>query len=188
MEEEELELVLLECQELMDKSVDHFVLELQKIRAGKANTQMLQGVLVEAYGGQTSLQSVASVNTPDSRTLVIQPFDKGVMGDIEKAIINSNLGFNPMNDGNVIRINIPPLTEERRKQLVKMAKQELENAKVGVRSARRDANDSIKKMVKDGLSEDLGKDSEDEVQVKVDETMKKLDQLFEQKEKDIMTV
>lgn len=186
--DEELELVLMEAQEAMENSVTHFVESLQKIRAGKANPQMLHGLLVEAYGATSPLNAVANVSASDSRTLTIQPFDKGVIADIEKAIINSNLGFNPMNDGGLIRINIPPLTGERRGQLVKMAKQELENAKVGVRNARRDANDSIKKMVKDGLSEDMGKDAEASIQKDTDKTMARLDELCAQKEADITTV
>ncbi|MCB0737158.1 MAG: ribosome recycling factor [Bacteroidetes bacterium] len=186
--DEELEMVLLECQEAMDQSIEHYVSALQKIRAGKASPAMVQGVMVEAYGAQSQLNTVASITASDARTITIQPFDKSVIGHIEKAIINSNLGFNPMNDGSVIRINIPPLTEERRRDLVKQVKNELENAKIGVRNARRDANEAIKKLVKDGLSEDLGKDGEAQIQEQTNKATNKLESLTQTKESEIMTV
>ncbi|MBI1183362.1 ribosome recycling factor [bacterium] len=186
--EEEVELLEMEAREQMQNAIDHFKSGLQKIRAGKANPDMLTGVMVEAYGTTTALNAVATVNAPDARTISIQPFDRGVMGNIERAIINSNLGFNPMNDGTVIRISIPPLTEERRQQLVKMAKSEMEIAKVSIRNARKEANEGVKKLVKDGLSEDIGKDVEAEIQNFTNEFTKRIEELFDQKEKDIMTI
>jgi ribosome recycling factor len=186
--EEEVELLEMETQEKMDKAIDHFKNELLKVRAGKASPDMLVGVQVEAYGALSPLNTVASINTPDARTIAIQPFDKSVIGNIERAIINSNLGFNPMNDGSLIRISIPPLTEERRTQLVKVAKGELEHAKISIRNARKDAMEAIKKLVKDGLSEDLGKDVEEEIQKVVNDYTQKAEDLYHAKEKDIMTI
>jgi ribosome recycling factor len=186
--EEEVELLEMETQEKMDKAIDHFKNELLKVRAGKASPDMLVGVQVEAYGALSPLNTVASINTPDARTIAIQPFDKSVIGNIERAIINSNLGFNPMNDGSLIRISIPPLTEERRTQLVKVAKGELEHAKISIRNARKDAMEAIKKLVKDGLSEDMGKDVEDEIQKVVNDYTQKAEDLYHAKEKDIMTI
>lgn len=185
---EEVEMLLMELQDSIDKSLDHFVLELQKVRAGKAAPEMLNSVQVEAYGVLNQLNAVASVSTPDARTLVVTPFDKSVMSAIERAIINSNLGLNPMNDGNVVRISIPPLTSERRQQLVKMAKGEMENARVALRSLRKSAMEDVKKLVKDGMSEDEGKDAENQVQKLIDEAGKKIEELFAKKEKDILTV
>ena len=186
--EEEVELLEMEAQEKMDKAIDHFKIELLKVRAGKASPDMLVGVQVEAYGALSPLNTVATINTPDARTIAIQPFDKSVIGNIERAIINSNLGFNPMNDGSLIRISIPPLTEERRTQLVKVAKGELEHAKVSIRNSRKDAMEGIKKLVKDGLSEDVGKDVEEEIQKTVNDYTQKADDLYHAKEKDIMTI
>ncbi len=186
--EEEVELLEMETQEKMEKAIDHFKNELLKVRAGKASPDMMIGVMVEAYGAMSPLNTVATVNTPDPRTIAIQPFDKGVIGNIERAIINSNLGFNPMNDGTVIRINIPPLTQERRGQLVKIAKGELETAKVSIRNSRKEAMESIKKLVKDGLSEDIGKDTEEKVQKITNDFTAKAEELYHLKEKDIMTI
>ena len=132
----------------MDKSISHLETELAKIRAGKANPQMLESIHVDYYGSQTPLHQVANVNTPDARTIVIQPWEKGMLGPIEKAIQIANLGFNPQNDGSIIRIAVPPLTEERRKDLVKRCKTEGENAKISLRSIRKEANDAIKKELK----------------------------------------
>ena len=186
--EEELELALMEVQEGMEKAIEHLNDELLKIRAGKASPEMLGSIFVDAYGVKSPLNSVATVNTPDARSLLIQPFDKGVIGEIERAIINSNLGFNPQNDGSLIRINLPPLTEERRRELVKLAKGEMENAKVSIRNVRKNGMESIKKMVKDGLAEDLGKDAEDQIQQFTDSFSQKAEDLYAKKEKDIMTV
>lgn len=172
----------------MKKAIDHLNKELLKLRAGKASPAMLEGVMVEYYGSPTPLNQVANVNTPDARTLVIQAWEKSIVHDIERAIINSNLGYNPQNDGEVIIINIPPLTEERRRELVKSAKKEVENGKVSLRNIRRDANEQIKKLQKDGLSEDMSKDAEAEVQKSTDKYSEKLDAIFVEKEKEIMTV
>jgi ribosome recycling factor len=172
----------------MDKAIDHLNKELLKLRAGKATPSILEGVMVEYYGSPVPLNQVANVNTPDARTLVVQPWEKTLVPDIERAIINSNLGYNPQNDGEVIIINIPPLTEERRKELVRAAKKEAENGKVSIRNIRRDANDQIKKLQKDGLSEDMAKDAESDVQKETDKYSAKIDSLFADKEKEIMTV
>lgn len=186
--DESLKPVFEALSEGMSKAIDHLNKELLKLRAGKASPSMLDGVMVEYYGSPTPLNQVANVNTPDARTLVIQPWEKSLVQDIERAIINSNLGYNPQNDGEVIIINIPPLTEERRRDLVKSAKKEAENAKVSLRNVRRDANESIKKEQKDGLSEDLAKDAEAEVQKKTDSYSAKVDAILVDKEKEIMTV
>ena len=149
---------------------------------------MLEYVQVDYYGANTPLSQVASVNTPDARSLVIQPWEKAMIGPIEKAIINSNLGFNPQNDGTIVRINVPPLSEERRKELVKRAKAEGEVAKVSIRNLRRDANEHIKKLQKAGLPEDLAKEAEHKTQHMTDDYIKKVDKHLETKEKEIMTV
>ena len=172
----------------LEKNLQHTATEFSRIRAGKASPAMLESVMVEYYGALTPLAQVANVNTPDSRTLAIQPWDKSLIRPIETAIINSNLGFAPQNDGEFIRISIPPVTEERRKELVKRAKSESENSKIGIRNLRKDANERIKKLEKDGLSEDDAKLGEDRVQKVVDSYIKKTDDLLENKEKEIMTV
>ena len=172
----------------MQKAITHLDAELLKIRAGKASTQMLEGIFVDYYGANTPLGNVANVSTPDARTLAIQPWEKSMLGPIEKAIQAANLGFNPSNDGSIIRINVPPLTEERRKNLGKQSKNEGENAKVSIRNIRRDANETIKKLQKDGLPEDMGKDAETKIQALTDSYIVKVDALIEKKEKDIMTV
>ncbi|SET25910.1 ribosome recycling factor [Draconibacterium orientale] len=172
----------------MAAAVEHLEKELVHIRAGKANPAMLDGVHVEYYGSQTPLNQVANVSTPDARTIAVQPWEKNLIPQIEKAIQNANLGLNPDNNGEIIRINIPVLTEERRRGLVKQAHQEGENAKVSVRGARKDSNDSLKKLQKDGLSEDIEKDAEAEVQKMTDEFGKKIDALVQAKEEDIMTI
>ena len=185
---EELEFLLDHAKEQMQKAITHLEAELLKIRAGKASTQMLEGIYVDYYGANSALSNVANVSTPDARTLAIQPWEKAMLGPIEKAIQAANLGFNPSNDGTIIRINVPPLTEERRKNLGKQSKNEGENAKVSIRSIRRDANESIKKLQKDGLPEDMGKDGETKIQALTDSYIVKVDALIEKKEKDIMTV
>lgn len=185
---EDLEFLLDHAKEQMQKAVTHLDTELLKIRAGKASTQMLEGIFVDYYGANTPLGNVANVSTPDARTLAIQPWEKGMLGPIEKAIQAANLGFNPSNDGTIIRINVPPLTEERRKNLVKQSKAEGENAKVSIRSIRRDSNEAIKKLQKEGLPEDAGKDAETKIQALTDSYIVKVDALMEKKEKDIMTV
>jgi ribosome recycling factor len=172
----------------LEKNLNHTIHEFGRIRAGKSNPAMLDGVMVEYYGSLTPLNQVANVNTPDSRTISIQPYDKTLIKLIETAIVNSNLGFAPSNDGEFIRINIPPLTEERRKDLVKMAKAETENSKVGIRNLRKEAIDNIKKLKNDGLSEDEAKVAEEDVQKWVDSYIKKTEDVLVQKEKEILTV
>lgn len=173
---------------LMDKAVEHADSELGKIRAGKANPSMLDGIAVDYYGTPTPLNQVGSVNTPDAKTIVIQPWEKTLLGPIEKAIMDANLGVNPQNDGVVIRINVPPLTEERRRDLVKKAKAEGENGKIAIRNIRKDINEKIRKLKSEGVSEDEMKTGEGEVQKLTDSYIAKVDQLTDAKEKDIMTV
>jgi ribosome recycling factor len=185
---EELELIYDEFRSSNNKSLNHLESELVKIRAGKASPSMLQGVMVEYYGSMTPIQQVANVNTMDARTIVVQPWEKNLLNDIAKGIMNANLGLNPQNNGEQLLIAVPPLTEERRRDLVKRAKAEAENAKVGVRNHRKDALDMIKDLKKEGLSEDMEKDSEEEIQKITNSFIKKIDDLVELKEKDIMTV
>lgn len=170
------------------KTISHFETELVKIRAGKASPAMLGGVMVDYYGSMTPLQQVANVNTSDARTILVQPWEKAMLNEIARGIINSNLGLNPQNNGELLIITVPPLTEERRRDLVKRAKVEAENAKVGVRNNRKDAIDMIKELKTDGLSEDLAKGAEEEVQKITNGAIKNVDELVELKEKDIMTV
>lgn len=186
--QEEVNLYLEECQEKMQKAVKHLSEALTHIRAGKANTKLLDGVMVDYYGSLTSLSQVSNLSTPDAKTIAIQPWEKQLIPEIEKAIMNANLGFNPDNNGEVVRINIPALTEERRRELSKQVKQEGEDAKVSLRNVRRDINDSFKSMQKEGLSEDLAKDAEAEVQKLTDNYSKSVDALIVEKEKEIMTV
>jgi len=186
--QEEIDFILDTAKESMDKSIKHLENALSKIRAGKASPAMLDGVMVDYYGSQTPLNQVSNVNTPDARTISIQPWEKAMLEPIERAIINANLGLNPQNNGELVMINVPPLTEERRKDLVKKVKAESEDAKVGIRNARKEANDEIKKLEKDGLSEDLSKDAEEEVQKLTNQYSDKVDSEVDRKEKDIMTV
>ena len=185
---EEVEFVLEHCKERMEAAIEHLEKELLHIRAGKATPAMLDGVLVEYYGSMTPLNQVSNVSTPDARTIAVQPWEKGLIPVIEKAILAANLGLNPENNGEIIRINIPALTEERRKSLVKQVHQEGETAKVSIRTARKDANDSLKKLQKDGLSEDMEKDAEADVQKMTDNYGEEIDNLVKAKEKDIMTI
>ena len=185
--EDEVQILLESTEEKMDKAIEHLDRELGKIRAGKANPRMLDGVVVEYYGTMTPLQQVANVNTPDARTIAIQPWEKSMIGPIEKAIMNANLGLNPDNNGDIIRINVPPLTEERRQSLVKQVRKEGEDARISVRNARRETNDELKKLKKDGLAEDLEKDAEDRVQKLTDKYISKADKFLEDKEHEIMS-
>ena len=185
---EEIEFVLDSAKELMDKAIRHFESELAKIRAGKANVFMLEPVKVEYYGSLTPLSQVANVSTPDARTITVQPWEKNLLDDITKAIINANLGLNPQNNGEMIIINIPVLTEERRRELVKKSKNEGENCRVSLRNARKDANDAVKTLVKDGLSEDMGKGVEADIQKLTDSYVTKTEAILADKEKDIMTL
>lgn|SRR5690554_98302 len=186
--EDDVKLVLEDASDKMDKALDHLDRELAKVRAGKANPKMLDGVMVDYYGSMTPLAQVANINTPDPRTIAIQPWEKGMIPVIEKAIMAANLGMNPDNNGELVRINVPPLTEERRKELVKMAKKLAEDSRIGVRNARREAMDEFKKLLKAGLPEDMEKDAADQAQKLTDRYMKKVDEMLEAKEKDIMTV
>ncbi len=180
--------VIEEAKENMDHTIRHLEKEFQKIRAGKANPGMLSGVRVEYYGVQTPIEQTANINTPDPYSIIVQPFDKSTIHDIEKAIMGANLGFNPMNEGEILRIKVPPLTEERRVELVKKAKHVAEDSKIGIRNARRSANDETKKLEKDGLAEDEAKRLLEEIQKLTDKYIEKIDKIFEAKEKDIMTV
>jgi len=185
---EELEFYLEEAKEHMEKSLRHVSHALAKIRAGRAMPTMLDGLMVDYYGNPTPINQVASVNTPDAKTLAIKPWEKNMLAAIEKVIINSDLGLNPQNDGEIIRLNIPPLTEERRKDLVKQSKHEAEHGKVSVRNVRKDTNDHLKKLLKEHVSEDEVKKAENSVQELTDEYVKKIDAILEKKEEEIMTV
>ena len=177
-----------ETEEKMENAINHLERELIKIRAGKANPQMLDSVKVDYYGTMTPLTQVSNINTPDPKSIVVQPWEKNMLGPIEKAIMAANLGFNPQNDGTIIRIVVPPLTEERRRDLVKKAKAESENCKVSIRNARREAMDAGKKLEKEGEPEDEVKRLENDVQELTNEFIKRVDTLLETKEKDIMTI
>ena len=172
----------------MDKAIDHCESELTKIRAGKASAGMLDGIFVDYYGSPTALSQVASINTPDARTIVIQPWEKSLLTAIEKAIQVANIGINPQNDGIVIRLVVPPLTEERRKDLVKKVKEEAERGRITVRNIRKDANNKIQKLKGEGVSDDEIKTGEAEVQKLTDAYIVKVDKHAEAKEKDVMTV
>jgi ribosome recycling factor len=185
---EEIQFFLDEAKEDMEKALKHIDNELTKIRAGKAMPNMVESVMVDYYGTPTAISQVASVNTPDARTLAIKPWEKAMVAVIDKAIRESNLGFNPQNDGEIVRINVPPLTEERRKILVKQAKSEGEEGKVRVRAIRKDTNESLRKLLKDGASEDAVKTAEDKVQVLTDSYITKVDQLIAKKENELLTV
>jgi ribosome recycling factor len=183
---EELELYLEDARESMTKALNHVGHELTKIRAGKANPSMLDGLMVSYYGAMTPLQQVASVTTPDARTLFVKPWEKGMIPEVEKAIINGNLGLNPQNDGQQVIINIPMLTEERRKQLVKQVGQECEHGKISIRNIRKDTNEQLKKIK--GVSEDDVKNAEEKVQKMTDDFITRVDALMKKKEGEIMTV
>lgn len=185
---EEIELYLSEAKEQMEKAVSHTGSELLKIRAGKAMPNMLDGIMVTYYGNPTPIQQVASINTPDARTITIKPWEKNTINEIEKAIINSDLGLNPQNDGELIRLSIPPLTEERRKNLVKQAKNDAENGKISIRNVRKDINNGLKALLKEGASEDEVKRAEDKVQALTDQHISKIDDLLAKKESEIMTI
>lgn len=185
---EEVQMFLDEAKEQMDKTIKHTGNELVKIRAGKAMPNMLDGISVDYYGVNSPLSQIASITTPDARTLVIKPWEKKMVNEIERAIINSDLGLNPSNDGEMVRLNIPPLTEERRKNLVKQVKNEAEQGKVSIRSIRKDTNESLRKLLKEGVSEDDVKRAEDKVQTFTDQAIHRIDELTVAKEKEIMTV
>ena len=182
---EEIEFILESTKENMNNAIKHLEKELLNIRAGKANPIMLSSIMLDYYGSQTPLSQIANISTPDSRTLTIQPWEKGLMGDIEKAILIANIGFTPMNNGDSIIINIPTMTEERRVQLVKIAKNESETAKVSIRNSRKEANDEVKKS---DMSDDMKKNLELDIQNITDSYIRKTDNLFINKEKEILTV
>tara|TARA_B100000900_G_scaffold278972_1_gene238590 strand:+ start:676 stop:1227 length:552 start_codon:yes stop_codon:yes gene_type:complete len=182
---EELDFIIEASIEQMDNSIKFLEKELLNIRAGKANPNMLSSVKVDYYGSLTPLNQIANINTPDSQTLSIQPWEKDKLEDIEKAILVCNLGFNPMNNGESIIISIPPLTEERRKELVKVAKSEVENAKVSIRNTRKDANNEIRKS---DVSDDMKSNYEIDIQEATDKYISRIDTIFSTKEKEILSV
>ena len=172
----------------MSEAVNYLEEDLKTYRAGKANPAVFNSVMVDYYGNPTPVPQVASITVPDARTMLIQPWEKNMIPKIEKAIMDANLGFTPQNNGEHIRINVPPLTEERRKELVKKSRTAGESAKISIRNARKDANDQLKKAQKDGMPEDVAKDAENDVQKEVDNFNKKIDTILANKEKEIMTV
>ena len=184
----EVKQILNAAETKMQGSIEHLDEAFAHIRAGKANPRILDGIFVEYYGSSVPLSNVANISTPDAKTITITPWEKSMFREIEKAIINSELGIMPENNGEIIRIGIPPLTEDRRKSLAKQSKAEAENAKVSIRNARRDAIEQIKKAQKDGLAEDLAKDAENNAQKIHDKYIKKVDELYSAKEKEILTV
>ncbi len=180
--------ILNDASDRMQKTVEHLEEELLNVRAGKASPNALNGVFVDYYGSQTPVSGVASVTVPDAKTILIQPWDKNLIRAIEKAILDSNIGLTPSNNGEQIRLSIPPLTEERRKELVKQVRQEAETARISLRNARRDAVEAFKKAVKEGMPEDESKDGENQVQKLLEKFWKLLDAQIDKKEKEIMTV
>lgn len=185
---EETELIIEEVRERMEKALEHLEHELAHLRAGRATPALLDGITVDYYGVNSPLSQVSNINTPDPRTIMIQPWEKTMLGSIEKAIMAANIGLTPVNNGEVIRINVPPLTEERRHQLVKQVRNEGETAKISIRNSRKWANDELKSLLKDGLPEDLEKDAVEEVQEMTNDFSAKVDKVMALKEKDIMTV
>ncbi len=186
--QEEIKELFVETKASMDHSIEHLNAELIKVRTGKPNVSMLSGIMVSYYGNPTPLNQVGNVSSQDAKTLVIQPWEKNMIGPIEKAIFEANIGVTPQNDGELIRISIPPLTEDRRKDLVKNVKALGEDAKVSIRSSRHKAIDTIRKAVKDGYPEDMGHDKEAYAQTLTNDFGKKVDDLVNAKEKDIMTI
>jgi len=185
---EEINFIIDQAKESMEASIMHLNKSLLNIRAGKASPQMLGSVVVDYYGSATPLSQVANINVPDPRTLSVTPWEKNMLQPIEKAIMIANLGLNPMNNGETIMINIPILTEERRRDLAKQAKSEAEDAKISIRNARKDANNDIKKQEKEGVSEDICKEAEERVQKLTDAYIKKIDEVYAEKEDEIMTI
>ena len=185
---EEINFCLDLAREQMQESLNHLEISLSKIRAGKASPQMLRSVVVDYYGSVTPLTQMANVTTPDSQTITIQPFDKSMISDIEQAIVNAQLGFNPSNNGEKVIINVPALTEERRRDLVKQVKIEIEKSKISCRNIRQKSNDELKKIGKEGVSEDIIRDAEESVQLITNEYTIKIDDIFSAKESDIMQV
>ncbi len=188
MQSDDIDLIMMAAQEGMDKAIDHLKHELAKVRTGKASTSLVNDIRVDYYGSPTPMSQVANVSTSDARTISIQPWEKSMLSVIEKAIFEANIGITPRNDGEKIHLAVPLLTEERRRDLVKQAKHLGEEAKIGIRSARHKAMDAIKKEVKNGYPEDAGKARENEVQDKVNDHSKTVDNLVAAKEKDVMTI
>src|SRR5687768_16443998 len=180
--------ILAEAQSAMTKAINHLETELTKIRAGKANPSMLDGIMVDYYGNPTPINQVGNISAMDARTLTIQPWEKNMLQPIERSIIAANIGINPQNDGNSIRLFMPPLTEERRREMVKRSNAEGEHAKVAVRSIRREAIEHVKKLQKEGLSEDIAKDTEDDIQAMTDKYIGLVEKHLTAKEKEIMAV
>lgn len=185
---EDLNRIMADAKLHMEKALEHLDHELAKLRTGKASTSLVSDLLVDYYGSPTPLPQVANLQVSDARTLLVQPWERNMLGPIERVLINANLGITPANDGEVIRLSVPPLTEERRKELVKKGKHSGEEAKVGVRNARHKALDHVKKAVKDGLPEDMGKRKEVELQDLVNKFVEQVDKVLAAKEKEIMTV
>jgi ribosome recycling factor len=185
---EDIELIIEETKDRMQKAIEHLEHELARLRAGRSNPALLDGITVDYYGVISPLTQVSNINTPDAKTILIQPWEKNMLGTIEKAIMAANIGLTPVNNGEVIRINIPPLTEERRHQLVKQVRNEGETAKISIRNARKWANDELKQLLKDGLPEDLEKEAADHVQEMTHSYNGKIDKVMAVKEKDVMTV
>jgi len=185
---EEIEIIIEEVRERMEKALEHLEHELARLRAGRSSPALLDGITVDYYGVNSPLSQVSNINTPDPRTIMIQPWEKNMLGIIEKAIMAANIGLTPVNNGEVIRINVPPLTEERRHQLVKQVRNEGETAKISIRNSRKWANDELKRLLKEGLPEDLEKDAVDEVQEMTNDFSAKVEKVMAVKEKDIMTV
>lgn len=186
--QEDIDLYMESAREGMDHSMDHLGKELLKVRTGKASVNLVNGLMVSYYGADTPMSQVANISTADARTIVIQPWEKSVISEIEKSIFQANLGVTPQNDGEIVRISIPPLTEDRRQQLVKVAKAMGEDAKVAIRNARRDVMEGIKSAVKDGYPEDAGKREEDKAQSMTKAYTEKVDKMIENKESDILTI
>ena len=186
--QKDISTVIEQCKSKMGDAINHLEKELLHIRAGKASPAMLDSVQVEYYGSLTPLNQIANISTPDPKTIAIQPWEKAMIPVIEKAILAANLGFNPDNNGEIIRVNVPALTEERRKQLVKQVNKEGETAKVSIRNARKESNDQLKNLLNEGLSEDLKKDAENRVQKLTDEFNDKVNIMVKAREKDIMTI
>jgi len=185
---EDVQLVHEMAREKMEKALEHLETELSRIRAGKANVHILDGIMVDYYGAMTPLNQVSNISTPDARTIAIQPWEKKMIDPIERAIQQANIGITPINNGELIRLNVPPLNEERRISLVKQVKNEGENARVSIRNSRREANEEYKQMQKDGLAEDDAKRAEDQIQEMTKEFYEKIDAIVQAKEEDIMTI
>ena len=185
---EEIELITEETRERMEKALEYLEHELARLRAGRANPALLDGITVDYYGVNSPLTQVSNINTPDPKIILVQPWEKNMLGTIEKAIMAANIGLTPINNGEVIRINIPPLTEERRHQLVKQVRNEGETAKISIRNARKWANDELKQLLKNGVPEDLEKEAVEKVQEMTHAFTGKIDKIVAAKEKDVMTV